>query len=354
MSALRAPGWDTDANELGIERALEPPGVLPHTARVLDPRRAASAYEAEVDVDLLHVDATSYRAIRERCDADAERMGTLIAEIVAARGKLENPWTGSGGVLMGRLRSIGPRYCMRELAVGERVVPLASLIAIPLELESVGPVDPARTHVPVVGRAIVTGRMLCARVPDDLGPAAALSVLDVYPAASHVRGLAENGMHVLVLGSGHAGLLAVAAARQAVGPHGAVTAVDISAAALARARSVDPAVTAIEADATDPLAVGSALAQRGLSRADLTLLCASVAGAEGTAIVATARDGTILFFSTATRFAAAALGADAVGSQAKLVIPNGLTDDRGEYSFELLRRIPALRAAFEASRSRSS
>jgi L-erythro-3,5-diaminohexanoate dehydrogenase len=343
---VRAASWDTDAKELGIERALEPPGVLPHTARVLDPHRCVSAYEAEVDVELLHVDATSYRVIRERCDADAARMATLIAEIVAARGKLENPWTGSGGVLMGRLRSIGPRYGMPELAVGERVVPLASLIAIPLALESVGPVDPTRAHVPVAGRAIVTGRMLCARVPDDLSPEAAVSVLDVYPAASHVRALATEGMHVLVLGSGHAGLLAVAAARQAVGRMGVVTAVDLSVAALARAQSVDPAVAAIEVDATDPLAVGSALAQRGLPRADLTLLCASVAGAEGTAILATARDGTILFFSTATRFAAAALGADAVGSQAKLVIPNGLTDDRGDYSFELLRRIPALRKAF--------
>jgi L-erythro-3,5-diaminohexanoate dehydrogenase len=249
---------------------------------------------------------------------------------------------------MGRLRSIGPRYAMPELAVGERVVPLASLIAIPLALESVGPVDPDLARVPVAGRAIVTGRMLCARVPDDLSPAAALSVLDVYPAASHVRALARNGMHVLVLGSGHAGLLAMAAAREAVGPTGMVTAVDLSPAALARARSVDSAVTAIEADATDPLAVGSALAERGLPRADLTLLCASVAGAEGTAILATARDGTILFFSTATRFAAAALGADAVGSQAKLVIPNGLTDDRGDYSFELLRRIPPLRVAFSS------
>lgn len=41
------------------------------------------------------------------------------------------------------------------------------------------------------------------------------------------------------------------------------------------------------------------------------------------------------------------LGADAIGSQAQLIIPNGLTDDRGEYALELLRRTPALLAAFE-------
>jgi L-erythro-3,5-diaminohexanoate dehydrogenase len=75
-------------------------------------------------------------------------------------------------------------------------------------------------------------------------------------------------------------------------------------------------------------------------------VCTSVAGAEGAALVATASRGTIVFFSTATRFAAAALGADAVGSQARLVIPNGVTDDRGELAFALLREVAPLRAAF--------
>jgi L-erythro-3,5-diaminohexanoate dehydrogenase len=97
---------------------------------------------------------------------------------------------------------------------------------------------------------------------------------------------------------------------------------------------------------TDPLAVASGLAERGAARADLTLLCTSVAGAEGAALLATAPRGTIVFFSTATRFAAAALGADAIGSQPRLLIPQGLTDDRGDYTFELLRSIAPLREAF--------
>jgi L-erythro-3,5-diaminohexanoate dehydrogenase len=91
------------------------------------------------------------------------------------------------------------------------------------------------------------------------------------------------------------------------------------------------------------------LARRHRPPADLTLLCTSVPGGEGTAILATASRGSVLFFSTATTFAAAGLGADAVGSQARLIIPNGLTDDRGDYAFELLRRNPALLDAFEES-----
>jgi L-erythro-3,5-diaminohexanoate dehydrogenase len=339
--------WAADAEVLGAWRALDPPGALPHIARVLDAASAAGDCEAEIDVEMLAVDATSYRAIRERCDADARLMARMISKIVADHGKLQNPWTGSGGVLMGRVSAVGARYEMSDLAIGERVMPLASLIAIPLSLDSVGPIDPASPEVPARGRAIVTGRMLCASVPEDLTERVALAAFDVYPAASHVREMASPGEHVLILGTGHAGLLAVAAAREAVGSAGQVTALDSSPRALARASEIDPDACTVEADVTDPVAVAAELARSGLPPADLTLLCTSVPGGEGTAILATAQRGSVLFFSTATRFAAAALGADAIGSQARLIIPNGLTDDRGEYGFELLRRIPALHRAFE-------
>jgi L-erythro-3,5-diaminohexanoate dehydrogenase len=124
-----------------------------------------------------------------------------------------------------------------------------------------------------------------------------------------------------------------------------ITAVDIDSDALERAREVDPGVVTIRADVTDPLEVTGPMDVA----ADLTLVCTSVPGAEGAALLATASRGTIVFFSTATRFAAAALGADAVGSQAALVIPNGLTDDRGQLALTLLRDVPALRRAFGGS-----
>jgi L-erythro-3,5-diaminohexanoate dehydrogenase len=244
------------------------------------------------------------------------------------------------------VRSVGAAHHDAELAVGDLIVPLASLIAIPLVLDEVGPVDPAVPQVPVGGRAIVTGRMPCGRVPPDLPLALALTAFDVFPAATYARDLAAPGDHVLVLGAGHAGLLAVAAARTAVGEQGTISVVDVSADALERVRAIDPAAHVVRADVTAPLAVAAALP----APADLTLQCTSVIGAEGSALMATAPRGTIVFFSTATRFAAAALGTESVGTQARLIIPNGFTDDRGAYALHLVRTVPALRAALEARR----
>lgn len=349
MAALTSATRSPLAQALSTWRAVDPPATLPHLARVLDADTGATDHEAEIDVQLLAVDATSYQAIRRQSDRDPDRIAQTIKEIVAERGKLQNPWTGSGGVLMGRVRVVGHSYQASDIERGELVMPLASLIAVPLRLDTVGPVNPDSPHVPVSGRAIVTGRMACVRVPDDLPSPVALAVFDVYPVASYVRELAGPGTHVLVFGAGHAGLLAVAAARETVGDRGLVTVIDRSPAALRRAQSVDPALGAIEADATDPVGAAAALAELGVPPGDLTLLCTTAEGAEGAAILTTADRGTIVFFSTATSFSAAALGTDAAGSHARLIISNGLTDDRSEYAFELVRRRRTLQALFAAT-----
>jgi L-erythro-3,5-diaminohexanoate dehydrogenase len=348
-TAVLRTGWASELapEALGSFRSLQPRGVLPHAAQVLDARTPANEFELAIDVELLVIDATSYRAIREHCEGDSDLMASKIAEIVAERGKLQNPWTGSGGVLIGRVTHVGERYDACGVQEGDVIVPLASLISIPLELDSVGPLRPDSSHVPVTGRAIVTGRMAVGRMPADLAADVAIAAFDVYPAASHTRDLARARDHVLVLGAGHAGLLAIAAAREAVTDAGHVSAVDLADGALRRAATVDPALIALRADVTDPLAVADAIAAAGLPRADLTLLCTTVAGAEGTALLTTADRGTVLFFSTATSFAAAALGADSIGSHARLIIPNGLTDDAGDYAFELLRSNRPLLSAFK-------
>jgi L-erythro-3,5-diaminohexanoate dehydrogenase len=312
----------------------------------LDASTPATSFEAEVDVEMLNLDATSFRQIRQACGGDPEAMAGRIQQIVAARGKMHNPVTGSGGVLVGRLSVLGTAFWQSGLALGQRVVPLASLIATPLLLEEVGPVDPTRPQLPARGRAIVTGRMSCAAVPCDLPLLTVLTAFDVYPAASHVRALARPGQHVIIIGSGHAGLAAVAASRAAVGTEGRVTVIDASSEALERAATVDAGAVTIVADATDTLAVARSFAAQGNPRGDLTLLCTNVGGCEGTAILLTNDDGTVLFFSTATSFSAAGLGADSLSSLAKLSIPNGYAPDRGSYLLELLRRSPPLLAAF--------
>ena len=337
-------GWDLDPAVLGSFRSLEPTGALTHLALRLDADTAPNDHEIALDVDLLHLDATSFRQVARDCDHDAARIAARIAEIVRERGKMQNPVTGSGGVARGRVTAVGAR-ARQDVAVGDLVVPLVSLIALPLRLDDVGPVDPRSPEVPVRGRAIVTGRMPVLVVPEDL-TAQGLTAADVYPVASYVRTRAGAGHHVLVLGAGIAGLLGAVAAVEAVGPQGQVTVVDVDHAALARVRRAAPSASTITADARDAVGVATAVRDSGAPPADLTLACTSVTGCEGTALLVTASTGTVLFFSTATTFAAASLGSDPLGTAARRELSNGVTPDHGGYTLDLVRRHEVLREAF--------
>jgi L-erythro-3,5-diaminohexanoate dehydrogenase len=331
------------ADRLGVGRVLAPPGVLPQAAERLDAETGAGAAELAVDVELLNLDATSHRQLREACGGDPEAIGEAIAGIVRRRGKMHNPVTGSGGILAGSVAEIGARFPAGGLRVGDRIASVASLSLTPLRLQHVGPLAAASPQVPVRGRAILAAGLPWIGVPDDLELGVALTALDVYGAASHTRDLARRGAHVLILGAGRAGLLAAAAAQEAVGLAGRVTLADVSADALARAQRAGLDATVVRADASDALAVERALAPLG--RADLTVVVVDRPGCEMGAVLATRPDGAVLFFSMATSFSAAALGAEGARASARLLIGNGYAADRGAYALDLLRARPALRAA---------
>jgi L-erythro-3,5-diaminohexanoate dehydrogenase len=92
-------------------------------------------------------------------------------------------------------------------------------------------------------------------------------------------------------------------------------------------------------------AVTGALAGRG---ADLTVVCVDVPGAEHGAILATASGGTVVFFSMATSFPAAALGAEGLAADLTMLIGNGYLPGHAELALELVGTEPGVRRLIEA------
>ncbi len=334
------------ADQLGAGRVVDPPGALPQPAERLDPSPPVRAHEFELAVERLCLDSTSFRDLRRLGAADAERIGELIAEIVAARGKMHNPRTESGGVALGTVTAVGDRFASPP-ALGDRVVCLASLTLTPLRLDAVTAVDPDSAQVEVRGTAYVSERSPWGPLPDDLALETALELYDVYGAGSHTRALAPAEGTVCVLGAGHAGKLALAAARDSM-RSGTLVAVDVSAAAVERVRDLGLCDLGVVADLRDPLAALAAVRDAGAGPADLTVVVVSAGGCEPTAILLTADEGTVLFYSMATSFQTAALTADGMSSNVRMLVGNGYAPDSGAYALDLARRVPALREALEA------
>jgi L-erythro-3,5-diaminohexanoate dehydrogenase len=331
----------------GLRRVVSPPGVLPQRADRLDPTLPLGEDELLVDVEALNVDAASFRQIESAVGRDPARIAAEITRIVGERGKLQNPVTGSGGMLIGRVAAVGPRHpAAATLAPGDRLATLVSLTLTPLRLEAITAVRPEIDRVECRGQAVLFATGLWARLPGDLPETLALAALDVCGAPALVARHAHPGQRVLVLGAGKSGALVAVQAREKLGATGRLVAADYSPRALEALSGLGVCDQALELDATD--AVGSlARIEAAGGRFDLVVNCASVAGTEMAALLAVKDGGTVIFFSMATSFTGAALGAEGVGRDATLLIGNGYVPGHADLTLDLLRRHPRLRALFE-------
>jgi L-erythro-3,5-diaminohexanoate dehydrogenase len=76
--------------------------------------------------------------------------------------------------------------------------------------------------------------------------------------------------------------------------------------------------------------------------ADLTINCVNVPHTELPAILATREGGVVVFFSMAVRFTTAALGAEGVGKDVRMLIGNGYVPGHAALALESLRECPSL------------
>src|SRR4051794_3333071 len=245
---------------IGLHRVLEPAGVLPQAAWRLDADPGLWDDEARIRVERLNLDAASFRQLGEKHGGDGGAVREEVLEIIRTRGKMHNPVTGSGGMLVGVVEEVGPRSPL-GLAPGQRVATLVSLTLTPLAVDDgLAGWEGAGEQVPTDGHAIVFGRPIVAPLPDDLPPALALAALDVCgaPALTErvVRGYADP--RVLVVGAGgKSGSLALAAARRAGAKSlVAVSPVEAEAAAVRASGLADEVVVV---DARDPVALAAAV-----------------------------------------------------------------------------------------------
>ena len=173
-----------------------------------------------IAVQRLNLDAASFRQLHEANGGDPDRIRASVLEIVRTRGKMQNPVTGSGGMLTGVVDEVGPDSPL-GLRVGDKIATLVSLSLTPLVItDGLARWDGQSEQVPCDGHAILFGRSIAARLPDDMAAELALSVMDVCgaPALTH-RVVSASGAErptVAIIGAaGKSGSLSAAAARQA-------------------------------------------------------------------------------------------------------------------------------------------
>lgn len=331
----------------GSHRVIAPQGALPQAAQRIDNRIPMQANELLIQVETLNVDSASFTQIRQACGDDRDRMAAMILDIVNTRGKLQNPVTGSGGMLLGRVKDKGADH-PGQVKPGDAVATLVSLSLTPLRLERIKAIHMDSDQVDVEGEAILFETGIFAVLPPDIPQKVALAALDVAGAPAQTHRLVKPGNSVLVLGaSGKSGVLCCVQAKLDAGPEGRVIGLCYDEKEAEELRQLQACDVILMGDARKPLDIyHQVLAANRGEKVDLSISVVNIPDSEMSAILPVKQSGTVYFFSMATHFAKAALGAEGVASDARMLIGNGYIPGHGQFTLDLLRSHPGLMKLF--------
>jgi len=336
-------------NKYGLHRVIEPKGVLPQPAEKIDNTMEIYDNEILIDVEILNIDSASFTQIKEEVGENEEKIKGKMLEIVNKRGKHHNPVTGSGGMLIGTVAQIGERLKDRDLKVGDRIATLVSLSLTPLKIEEIKKVHKDIDQVEVKAKAVLFESGIYAKLPSDMKDTLSLAVLDVAGAAAQTAKLVKPGDNVMIIGAGgKSGLLCLHEAKKRAGVTGTVIGMGHSDSSCERIKELGLADVIIQGDATKPVETLELLKEKTDGElADIVINNVNIPDTEMASVLSTKDKGTIYFFSMATSFTKAALGAEGVGKDVNMIIGNGYTEGHAEISLEILRENKKLREIFE-------
>ncbi len=321
-------------NKYGTHRVIEPKGVLPQPANKLD-NNMDEIWDNEIliDVQTLNIDSASFTDIHNYAKQQAGEGASqekILEEVkkemflnVELQGKHRNRRTGSGGMLLGKVEKIGDALKGKiDLKEGDRIATLVSLSLTPLRIDEILEIRPEVDQVDIKGKAILFESGIYAKIPTDMPEKLALSALDVAGAPAQTAKLCQYGQTVVILGAGgKSGMLCCYEAKKRVGVTGKVIGIANSPKSTQRIKD--------------------------LGFCDIVDNCVNVPDQEMTAVLCTKDDGIVYFFSMATSFTKASLGAEGIGSDVNMIMGNGYTKGHAEFTLQELRESPELRKIFE-------
>jgi len=334
-----------ELNPLGVKRVLDPKGVFPQAADSLDSSLPIYQDEILIEVDRLNLDSASFYQLSKEAQQDQNKISQRILKITRERGKMQNPVTGSGGMLVGTVVQKGEKS-PHPFKIGDRIATLVSLTLTPLQLEKIHSVDFKAAQVKVSGHAILFANGVAAPIPKDMEENTVVAILDVCGAPAWVQKLVKPEDKVLIMGLGKAGILSSLAAQEKL-VSDSLWVSDVRSVSLDLAIKTGLNAHGFVADAKDPLDFQEKLKNNPNFRFDLVVNTCNVPETEMATLLAVRPGGRVLFFNMATQFSRAVLSAEGMGLEAEMIMGNGYAEGHWQLSLDLIRSNPGFRKWFE-------
>lgn len=339
--------YRSNGDILGRHRVVAPSGALPQAATKVDNSLPIWDNEILIEVETLNIDSASFRQMKDASGGRLEGIRDQVKRNIETMGKQQNPVTGSGGMLLGKVADMGPKYSNKcGVKVGDSICTLVSLTLTPLIVEEFVRVRETE-QLDVKGKAVLFDTGILAKIPSDIDLNVALALLDVAGAPPQADRLVRPGMNVLIIGGGKSGILCAAVAREKIG-NGKIFGCATSTSSVETFKSLGLLDGCFQADALRPGEFMDKVRDATHGKmCDLVINTANVEGTEAASVLACKQGGRVYFFNMATNFQKAALGAEGVGYDVEMIIGNGYAPNHADYTLDVYRKSKPVKEWFD-------
>lgn len=329
----------------GIQRVLEPQHVLPTSAWKLDNGRTIYPNELKVSIQRIHLEGTGFKQICTEFNDDDKKIKQAIIDMVIRRGKLHNPVTDTGGLVLGVVEEIGKDYDnSKGLKVGDLVICNASAASMPMYIESISNVDRAYNQVEAKGYVIAHDKIPIVKAMDDISSDMLMFAFDQSGTLYRLKTLLEGKEKFLIVGNSMlTNLLYGHVIRRELGSDCEITCLlDKKSNTRIAGKSIDELIkiTFDEVSYLDILRPVESVEKLGAdSYYDLSVNCAEIPGAETINILATKPGGTVLFANLINNLNIAIYITESISKPLDVRGAEGYLDGYADFDIELVREL---------------
>lgn len=314
----------------GLDRVLEPAGVFPATAWRLDPDEDLRPGEARVRLERIHLEWDNFQQLSSSCGYEESKLKQKILELLDKRGKLQNPFSGTGGVLKGTVEEISPSFHSDyDFKEGDDIYCVTSVVGIPMHIDHIDSVDYAFGQIVCSGYAIIFETSICFKAPPEASPTYTMAVMDEAGSLLSAKRIAEKDQmeRVVIIGRNvHTAMMYAAAIRESIGREGVIHVVldryfneylsqqEIS-------RALHPLVDhTFSLDLVEPINAWRELKTNypELEKYDYSVIAEDIPGTESLGILLTKNNGSMYFTTVSNNYGVTTLCAESLGKRLKI------------------------------------
>lgn len=331
--------------KFGMHRVIEPKMIHPQPAWKIDNNMEIYDNEVLLEVKIININSSSFRQICTEYNNDVNKIKETILKIVELRGKLHNPITNTGGILLGVVKKIGKNYDNKaNIKEGDYVIPLVSLSLIPLKIDKIRSIDIASAQLHVEGQAILFSSNHLIKVEGDINPELLLILVDEAGSCLQSYLSSKENDNILIMGAnGKVGLLSAFAVREKIGNKGKLVGIVYTDSSKKALQKYDVFDEIYVCDTTNPEEAYKTIMRYGDKLFDFTINCVHTFGTETFSILSTKDKGTIYFSNLTANYNSACLIAEGIGRDINIIPYRGYVEGHADFVIKLYKKHKDLR-----------